>query len=137
MKYLSANEFYKKIFGHKVYKICLDAGCTCPNRDGTKDNRGCIFCSALGSGEFSADRNLSVTQQIENAKKLVADIQQESITVPAEIIDAFNLDAFNFVSISSIANRYMEQNCYWKNIQVIYSQICNYNKTYNFNNKFG
>lgn len=72
MKYLSANEFYKKIFGHKVYKICLDAGCTCPNRDGTKDNRGCIFCSALGSGEFSADRNLSVTQQIENAKKLVS-----------------------------------------------------------------
>ena len=34
MKYLSANEYYKKIFGHKVYKISLDAGCTCPNRDG-------------------------------------------------------------------------------------------------------
>lgn len=72
MKYLSANEFYKKIFGHKVYKICLDAGCTCPNRDGTKDNRGCIFCSALGSGEFSADRNLCVTEQIKNAETLVS-----------------------------------------------------------------
>lgn len=72
MNYLSANEFYKKIFGHKVYKICLDAGCTCPNRDGTKDTRGCIFCSALGSGEFSADRNLCVTEQIKNAETLVS-----------------------------------------------------------------
>ncbi|WP_407434537.1 TIGR01212 family radical SAM protein [Treponema sp.] len=72
MNYLSASEFYKKIFGHKVYKICLDAGCTCPNRDGTKDTRGCIFCSALGSGEFSADRNLCVTEQIKNAETLVS-----------------------------------------------------------------
>ena len=41
---------------------------TCPNRDGTLSNKGCIFCSKGGSGEFSADRNLSITQQIEQAK---------------------------------------------------------------------
>lgn len=71
MKYYSVNEYYKKTFGHKVYKLSLDAGCTCPNRDGTKGTGGCIFCSASGSGEFSADRNLSITEQIEKAKQLV------------------------------------------------------------------
>lgn len=71
MKYLSANEYYKKIFGHKVYKISLDAGCTCPTRDGTKSTKGCIFCSPQGSGEFCSDRNLSITDQIEQAKNLV------------------------------------------------------------------
>ena len=71
MKYLSVNEYYKKIFGRKIYKITLDAGCTCPNRDGTKGTGGCIFCSATGSGDFTASRNLSITEQIEEAKKLV------------------------------------------------------------------
>ncbi|MCQ2583980.1 MAG: TIGR01212 family radical SAM protein [Treponema sp.] len=65
------SEFYKKIFGCKVYKISLDAGCTCPTRDGTKGTRGCIFCSASGSGDFAASRNKPVSQQIEEAKKLV------------------------------------------------------------------
>lgn len=71
MNYLCANEYYKKLFGHKVYKISLDAACTCPTRDGTKSTRGCIFCSPHGSGEFSASRNLSITNQIEEAKILV------------------------------------------------------------------
>lgn len=71
MKYLSVNEYYKKIFGRKIYKITLDAGCTCPNRDGTRGTGGCIFCSASGSGDFTASRNLSITEQIEEAKNLV------------------------------------------------------------------
>lgn len=71
MNYLSANEFYKNKFGHKVYKISLDAGCTCPNRDGTKSVGGCIFCSASGSGEFSQDKNFSILDQISKAKELV------------------------------------------------------------------
>lgn len=71
MKYLSVNEYYKKLFGRKIYKITLDAGCTCPNRDGTKGTGGCIFCSATGSGDFTASRILSITEQIEEAKKLV------------------------------------------------------------------
>lgn len=65
------SEFYKDRFGCKVYKISLDAGCTCPTRDGTKGNRGCIFCSAAGSGDFAASRNKSIAEQIEDAKKLV------------------------------------------------------------------
>ena len=71
MKYTSLNEYLKSRFGSKVYKIAVDGGFTCPNRDGTIDSRGCIFCSAGGSGEFASDRNLSISQQIENGKRLV------------------------------------------------------------------
>ena len=72
MTYTSVSEYYKKIFGRKIYKITLDAGCTCPNRDGTKAVGGCIFCAAAGSGDFAAERNFSISEQIEKAKKLVA-----------------------------------------------------------------
>ena len=72
MRYLSANEYYRSLFGEKVYRIALDAGCTCPNRDGTAGTGGCIFCSGSGSGEFAADRSLSITDQIREAKKKVA-----------------------------------------------------------------
>ena len=57
-------------FGCKVYKLALDGGMTCPNRNGTLDTRGCIFCSG-GSGEFAA-RGMSVNEHIEKAKRLVA-----------------------------------------------------------------
>ncbi len=68
---ISASDFYKSIFGSKTYKITLDAGCTCPNRDGTLGRGGCLFCGAQGSGEFAADKSLSVSQQIAAARKLV------------------------------------------------------------------
>ncbi len=71
MYYYSLNEYLKKTFGEKVYKLSLDGGMTCPNRDGTLDTRGCIFCSAGGSGEFAARRGLSVTEQLEQAKRRV------------------------------------------------------------------
>jgi radical SAM protein (TIGR01212 family) len=62
------NKYYKERFGCKVYKLSLDAGMTCPNRDGTLDTRGCIFCSSGGSGDFASSRNLSITDQISEAK---------------------------------------------------------------------
>ena len=71
MYYYSVNEYLKQTFGEKVYKISLDGGMTCPNRDGTLGTRGCIFCSEGGSGEFSADRMLSVTEQIAEAKERI------------------------------------------------------------------
>lgn len=69
---ITLNESLKKRFGSKVYKIALDGGFTCPVRDGKLDTRGCIFCSAGGSGEFASDRNLSITEQIEQGKNRVA-----------------------------------------------------------------
>ena len=71
MYYYSLNEYLKNTFGEKVYKISLDGGMTCPNRDGKIDTRGCIFCSRGGSGEFSADRNHSITEQIREAKERI------------------------------------------------------------------
>ena len=68
---LLLNDYLRSRFGGKVYKISLDGGFTCPNRDGTLGTGGCIFCSAGGSGEFAQSRELSITEQIENGKKLV------------------------------------------------------------------
>ena len=66
------SDYCLEAFGEKLYKISLDAGFTCPNRDGTLDTRGCIFCSAGGSGDFAGDRRLSIEQQIESEKARVA-----------------------------------------------------------------
>lgn len=71
MYYYSLNEYLRKTFGEKVYKISLNGGMICPNRDGTLSKKGCIFCSKGGSGEFSADKLLSVTEQIEQAKQRI------------------------------------------------------------------
>ncbi len=65
------NSYLRDRFGCKVYKIALNGGFTCPKRDGKIDTRGCIFCSAGGSGEFASDPKDSVTKQIEDAKKRV------------------------------------------------------------------
>jgi len=70
--YHSLNYSLRKRFGEKIYKVSLNGGMTCPNRDGTLDTRGCIFCSAGGSGDFAADAALSITEQIEFQKKEVA-----------------------------------------------------------------
>lgn len=69
--YYSLDYYLKQKFGEKVYRLSLNAGLTCPNRDGTLDNRGCIFCSRGGSGDFAAPSCQSITEQIDNAKKLV------------------------------------------------------------------
>ena len=61
----------KKRFGCKVYKLAINGGFTCPNRDGKIDTRGCIFCSKGGSGEFAESAEKSVTQQIDDGKKRV------------------------------------------------------------------
>lgn len=71
MNYYSLNEYLKNTFGEKIYKLSLNGGMTCPNRDGTLSTKGCIFCSEGGSGEFSADKLLSVTEQIEQAKQKI------------------------------------------------------------------
>lgn len=67
--YYSLNQYYHQIFGEKVYKISLNGGMTCPNRDGTCGHRGCIFCSEGGSGDFASSPHLSIAKQIEEGKK--------------------------------------------------------------------
>ncbi|MBQ8816409.1 MAG: TIGR01212 family radical SAM protein [Lachnospiraceae bacterium] len=71
--YYSLNAYFKHTFGEKCYKIALDGGCTCPNRDGTLDTRGCIFCSGSGSGDFSTpvNRHQSISEQIAHGLSLM------------------------------------------------------------------
>ncbi|MBO5985652.1 MAG: TIGR01212 family radical SAM protein [Lachnospiraceae bacterium] len=72
MKQLTVNECLKEKYGKKLYKVSINAGFTCPNRDGTLGERGCIFCSAGGSGEFAGQPSRSITQQIEEGRQRVA-----------------------------------------------------------------
>jgi uncharacterized protein len=69
--YFSLDHYLKQTFGEKVYRLSLNVGMTCPNRDGTLDSRGCIFCSAGGSGDFATAPSLSVTEQITQAKERI------------------------------------------------------------------
>lgn len=73
MFYYSAGNYYKERFGEKIYRLSLPGGKTCPNRDGRIGSRGCIFCSAGGSGEFAPSPGLSYPEQLEFAKRLVRD----------------------------------------------------------------
>ena len=70
MNYLSFNDAMRARFGTKVYRLSLQSGCTCPNRDGTLGTGGCTFCSEGGSGDFAAPL-LPIGEQIEEARKRV------------------------------------------------------------------
>lgn len=84
--YYSLNEYLKDTLGEKLYKLSLNGGMSCPNRDGSIDTRGCIFCSAGGSGDFAgdavgrtagsnlakADYPLTIPEQLESAKRLIS-----------------------------------------------------------------
>ncbi len=70
-RYHSLNYFLREKFGGKVFKISLDGGFSCPNRDGTISKGGCIFCSERGSGDFAGERCFSITKQFEDIKNMM------------------------------------------------------------------
>jgi radical SAM protein (TIGR01212 family) len=70
-RFYDLNTYFKDIFGHRVHKITVDAGMSCPNRDGTLSTNGCIYCNQSGSGTGFFQKGISVTDQILNAKKYV------------------------------------------------------------------
>ena len=78
------SDYYKNLFGTKVYKLTFDAGCTCPTRDGTKGTRGCIFCSQSGSGEFTVpfddSDNFSLPERFKGAETFIAYFQNYTNT---------------------------------------------------------
>ena len=77
-RYHSLDFCLKEKFGEKLYKLSLDGGMTCPNRDGSISSGGCIFCSGSGSGDFAAQRCENIGQQLAQAKALVAEKYQGS-----------------------------------------------------------
>lgn len=117
-RYHSLDYYLKSRFGQKLYKLSLNSGMTCPNRDGTIGTRGCIFCSQGGSGDFAADSSLSITEQIETAKKLVGKKHTGSFYIayfqaytntyaPCETLREIFMEAINHpdIHILSIATR--------------------------------
>lgn len=114
--YYSLDYYLKEHFGQKVYKVALEAGMTCPNRDGTLDTRGCIFCSNGGSGEFAEAYTGSVTEQINRAitflqghekytgKKYIAYFQSFSGTyAPVERLRHLYQEALNHPKVVALS----------------------------------
>ena len=101
------NSYLKNRFEKKIYKISLDAGMTCPNRDGTIDTRGCIFCSEGGSGDFAGSCSLSITEQINTGKTLVSKkIKNEDNT--GQYIAYFQAYTNTYAPIDRLRTIYME-----------------------------
>ena len=88
MHYLSFNDAMRARFGAKVYRLSLQSGCTCPNRDGTIGTGGCTFCSEGGSGEFAAPF-LPIADQITEARKRVDAKIPSSIAPPDRLYIAY------------------------------------------------
>ena len=102
MTYTTLNEHYRRKFGCKVYKLSIDAGFTCPNRDGRIDTGGCIFCSAYGGGEFAA-AGCDVARQLEQAKKKV-----EAKTRGGKYIAYFQSFTNTYAPVSHLRKLYLE-----------------------------
>lgn len=119
--YYSLDYYLKQTYGQKIYKLSLNGGMSCPNRDGSLGTGGCIFCSKGGSGDFAQSSSLSITKQIEDGKlllsrklqqvkqaKFIAYFQAFTNTYgPVEYLRKIFLEAINHpdIMILSIATR--------------------------------
>lgn len=103
MKYTSFNFYLRERFGCKVYKIALDGGFTCPNRDGRVGTGGCIFCSNGGSGDFAQNRSLSVYEQLERGRALV-----EKKTKDGRYIAYFQAFTNTYAPVETLREKYMQ-----------------------------
>lgn len=131
--FYSANKYFKETFGSKVYKLALNGGMTCPNRDGTIGKGGCIFCSENGSGDFTPQPSGSINLQIEQAVKLVenkiktnkyiAYFQSFTNTyAPTEYLERIFFEAINHPNIValSVATR---PDCLPQNVLVLLNRL--------------
>lgn len=112
--YHSLDHMLREKFGEKVYKVTLNGGMSCPNRDGTLGRGGCIFCSAGGSGDFAADGKLSITEQIDSQirilsqkrpiKKYIAYFQAYTNTyAPVERLEDLFIEAIRHPSVVALS----------------------------------
>lgn len=97
------SDHYRKTFGCKVYKLSLDGGFTCPNRDGTLGTRGCIFCSEKGSGEFAEGSCGSISRQLERAKERIRGKNREG-----KYIAYFQSFTNTYAPVAVLEQRYRE-----------------------------
>ena len=104
MRYYSLNQYYQKQFGEKVYRLSIDGGFTCPNRDGTVGVCGCSFCSAGGSGDFAADRKKKISQQLIQAQKLI----QRKTKNCNGFLAYFQAYTNTYADVQTLRDRYMQ-----------------------------
>ena len=141
--YYSLNDYLKETYGEKVYKIAIDAGLSCPNRDGKLDTKGCIFCSAGGSGDFAVSRKdfpsvsaqlkagLSLFQGKNVGNKFIAYFQAYTNTYgPVDYLESIFSEALSHPKITgiSIATR---PDCLEENVLALLKKL-----TITFPNKF-
>lgn len=103
--YYSLDYYLRQTFGEKVYKLALDGGMTCPNRDGTLDTRGCIFCSEGGSGDFATARRSSVTKQIDEA---IAHLESLEKNTGRKYIAYFQSFSNTYAPVPRLRSLYLE-----------------------------
>ena len=101
--YYSLNAYCKNTYGEKLSKIALNAGFTCPNRDGTLDRRGCIFCSGAGSGDFS----MSLTSNQSMAHIIHSYLEQMTCQHPGNhYIGYFQAYTNTYASVDKLMQKY-------------------------------
>lgn len=100
-RYYTLNCFYKNKFGSKVFKVSLNGNFSCPNKDGSKGNRGCIFCSRLGSGDFAGDVNKDLITQFNEVKEIMHKKWPE-----AKYIGYFQANTNTYAPISKLKEKF-------------------------------
>lgn len=100
-RYYTLNCFYKNKFGSKVFKVSLNGNFSCPNKDGSKGNRGCIFCSRLGSGDFAGDVNKDLITQFNEVKEIMHKKWPE-----AKYIGYFQANTNTYAPISELKEKF-------------------------------
>ncbi len=102
-RYHTLDYYYKHKFGCKIAKISLNAGFTCPNKDGTKGVGGCIYCSKLGSGDYAGKPNKSLSEQFYEIKNII-----DKKWPNAKYIGYFQANTNTYASVNVLKEKYEE-----------------------------
>ena len=102
-RYHTLDYFYKQKFGGKIAKISLNAGFTCPNKDGTKGVGGCIYCSKLGSGDYAGKPNKALIEQFYDIKSII-----DKKWPNTRYIGYFQANTNTYAPVSTLKEKYEE-----------------------------
>lgn len=100
-RYYTLNYYYKKKYGYKVFKVSLNGGFTCPNKDGTVGKKGCIFCSRLGSGDFAGNLKLDLVSQFNEVKNIMLKKWPQ-----AKYVGYFQANTNTYASVDELKEKY-------------------------------
>ena len=101
--YVTLNNYLRNTYHKKIYKISLNGGFSCPNRDGTLSTKGCIFCSALGSGDFAGNVHEPLLTQFQNIQQVMAKKWADG-----DFIAYFQANTNTYASVASLRKKYEE-----------------------------